>query len=231
VRDYALKPLVRWTLGKVIPEGVDCLLQSIKKWRLFYGEQFDYCVCFNHTKPRVPDYVDCTDQRNYKNSLPLPPRGPAWKLYPPRLRESAHEIIIDNDLVLDKPHPLINDFLSGGLPLLTEGFEKSYGSFDKDIPDHIVVNTGIIGLPPNYDFRYQLLKAIDLQQLVAWETHFCEQGAVASVLTPCLIIPKSDISIGVSTGEYESGKYGNHFVGLNYGDTKWWYSYLSQPLL
>ena len=214
------KPLVRWTIGPCLPEGTHCLQLSIKLWKSHYGDTCDYVVCANGFNPDVE--IPVVRAENYRDTLPLLPQGPAWKLYPPRMRMNSHEIIIDNDLLLFEPHPMIEEFLNSNRTLTTEIYRRDYGSFDHLVPSDKLINSGIIGLPPGFDFEEKLRCVIRKVNLQEWQTHFCEQGAVAAVLENPLIISNQDILIGINPEAFRIDSYGVHFVGMNRGYSDWW---------
>ena len=77
-----------------------------------------------------------------------------WKLYPARIRKECHEIIIDNDILIYKLPKKIINFLNSNHIILTESHKRSYSGVLKNIiPYEFNINSGIIGLPPNYDFE------------------------------------------------------------------------------
>lgn len=230
-----MSPLVRWTIGRCHDEGADALWVSITQWHRHFGDHCRYCVCYNaDDPPQVPGYCQLVDQRMYSSALPLAPWGPAWKLYPPRLDLSAAEIMIDNDLVLYNPPVILERWMANpSFCLATEAYRRCYGQFDALVQDDISLNSGMIGLPPCFDFGERLLKSIELSGATTWATHFCEQGCVAHVLTGQMLrlIPLSDLPVGVPQEDFRYGSHGIHFVGLNSGFCGWWRHYLCVKLI
>jgi hypothetical protein len=217
-----MKPLVRWTVGEVSKEGLDCLGVSIRCWKRLFP-QFDTVICYNGIDPdRLTRFgVELLDQSLHVTSHPVSPRGPAWILYPPRLRPDSHEIFIDNDLVVYNSLPQINDFLCGSHRLFTQAYGRNYGVYESEVPQGVYINSGLFGLPPGFVFRGEEKE---------WETHYCEQGYVASQWQRGdVIIPMKDITVAhwEHRHKYLRGAYGTHFIGLNWGHSKQWLAYRS----
>jgi hypothetical protein len=227
-----MKPLVRWVIGgNYSKAGERCLRLSIKQWKKLYGDSFDYVVCYNGRKPKVNIETVCQDP----NALPFEPSGPAWKLYPPRLRRSSHEIIIDNDIIFHKRLPQIDQFLSySNFFLATQGVgvrSHEYGSFSgfanlQDAPGKRHINSGFIGLPPGFRYKDKIMEVFKKYSFDGWGGHFDEQGLVASIVTEnnYILIPLEDVSVSIH--ELHIGRCGIHFCGLNSGPTKAWKQYL-----
>ena len=179
-----MKPIIRWTIGPVSEDGFKCLNFSVFQFRKLYKDYFRYVICHNGLsdgqKKLLPD-VELVDQSMFISSLPVFPCGPAWKLYPPRLSIESHEIIIDNDVVIYKKPEAIAEFLKEkDMFVVTEAFKRSYsGIYQKDIPENFNINSGLVCLPPNFDYRKELLK----NEFKKWENHFDEQTLVAKVLS------------------------------------------------
>jgi hypothetical protein len=228
------RPLVRWTFGEGSEEGKQSLWNSMMCWHRHYGETCDYVLFFNgQTLPEVPNWVRCYEQSEFASSLPLAPTGPAWKLYPPRFSLGTHELILDNDVVLQTIPPLIDSWLGQERLLCSEAYKRNYGQFDGYIPSQVMINTGVLGLPPKFDFRGELLRIIQQAGVTLWETHFCEQGCVSSVFCKYnfLQLTLNDISVGIPENPFDPGLHGIHFVGLNAGWSTWWRQYLCGKML
>ena len=218
---------MRWTIGQTTPEAIHSLQLSIKLWRKIYGQTFDMVICYNKDKPSVDE--DLLDQNKFINSLPVPPLTTAWKLYPPRIDIDSHEIFIDNDVIVHSPLSVINPFLlSSDLFFITEAWERSYGYNDHIVPSGFIVNSGLFGIPPGFNFHTNLCLNIK-----PWASHFDEQGLVASVLCNCntTIIPLSDIRVCMPEASFGPTKCGLHFVGLNNGHNEHWHQFLLANLM
>jgi len=152
------KPVVRWTFGPCQSKlALYCLQKSVFCFQKIYGDSFDYFI-FNNSQHTVQiENVQTIQQKIYSHSLNFPRLGPAWKLFPPRWRYDSHEIFIDNDLILYKAHPVIDEFLAANdMIFCTEGLERRFGIFDPWIAEGIKLNTGLFGLPPCFDLKRQV---------------------------------------------------------------------------
>lgn len=219
-----MKPLVRWVIGDVSVEGFDCLRHSISCWRKIYGTTFDLMVCHNNCRWNINSLnVPTLDQT--KISGTGKPCSTAWKLYPARLRLDAHEIILDNDLVIFGSIEQLDDYLnSQDMFIVSHAVHRRYGRFDSLVKSDMKINTGFIGYPPGFDLSKHIPNIDD------WE-HFDEQGLIGSILSnkTVSIIPLDEIS--VCYNRYSLGRSGVHFVGLNGGSSRFWNQYLYGKLL
>ncbi len=221
------KPLIRWTIGKTSDSGLHCLNTSVKYMKQLYDKNFRYVVCYNNLsnnqKKSLPN-IEQIDQEKHVDALPCKPLGPAWKLYPPRLEFDNHEIIIDNDVVIYNKLPQLERFLQRkDLLVITEAIKRSYsGVLQQSIPNDFNINSGLLCLPPNFDFKQKILDA-----LLGWNDHFSEQTLVGYIMCqqPSVeIIPLSDVF--VCYNEYKRGSCGIHFVGLNSNIDVYWKKYI-----
>jgi len=224
------KTIVRWTVGDVSEQGFACLRLSVNKIIEMYGhDEFRYFVCHNGiSKKRLNSLpkVNLVDQEKFADSLPIPPSGVSWKLYPPRLDMEAREVFIDNDLVL---YAKINfERISLGC-FISEAMYRLYGSFNPRINSPINMNSGFFGVPPGFDFHSELSGTI-IKFGIDWQScYFEEQGAVAYVLhkNPHWIVRMNEITVFNPDQEPDPerlklAKYGAHFTGLNSGRCAHW---------
>jgi hypothetical protein len=229
------KPVVRWVIGPCHKSGFDVLNLSITKFIRLYKDRFKYVICHNQISSDkltlLPLHLvdEVFDQRLYSKSLNIPPpdnefSGSAWKLYPPRLYQNCHELLIDNDLVIYRKVPEIEDFLnSKDLCIITEAFRRNYqGKFENFVKLNFKVNSGFVGLPPNFNYALkiqEILKASNYDHLLKWETHFEEQSIVASILQKeqTKIIPLTTIQVNGPESGNKIGLCGTHFTGTNKG--------------
>lgn len=193
-----VKPLFRWTIGKVNKCGLDILVESVRRMRVLYD--FEYVICHNNLSPRdLSTLEQCkvrlVDQNQYLDSVKYPPDGkcPAcWKLFPPRLAIDRHELFMDNDIVLFKQVPEINEFLSRkNVALVYQGKFGLHGSYR--LPQWVSVNSGIFGLPPSFDFSQEINNKIK-----PWADRFDDQGLVGSILTSLcqyVVVPQCRVPI------------------------------------
>lgn len=212
------KPLIRWTIGPCSDNGFYCLSQSIRNIKRIYGKYFKYAIFYNNLNknqikllPKV-DYI--LNQNKYANFNGW---QPAWKLYPARINNDSHEIILDNDVIIYDEPPLFKLFLKEKKTILiTEAFKRSYnGILEKLIPLGFNVNSGVICLPPNFDFEFKIKETIKSFNL-KFENHFDEQTLISYIFSKeenLKIINIKDIS--VHTENCPKGKFGIHFVGIN----------------
>ena len=211
-----MKPLVRWTVGGTNNKlAFDCLRKSINNFVRLYGKKFDYVICYNNCKKaNLPQNIELFDQSLYSNSLPYPPIGNSWKLYPPRLRVQSHEIFIDNDVIIYNPIEQLDDFLRRQDTFVaSEALKKNDNIYMNMLAAEApAINTGFLGLPPHFDFGSEIQKKI----ISPWSHIFDEQGLTNLILTENL---KASIisldQIWVASSEYRVGTCGTHFVGLN----------------
>lgn len=223
-----MKTLIRWTTCESTKEGRRCLHTAVRSMKKLISDA-DYVICHNNIPPHLRTTlpkIPLLSQDTCVNALPEPPKGPAWKLYPPRLRLNSHEIMLDNDLIIYKMPPLFNEFLeSSNLIVVTEAYRRSYsGPLERLIPSGFNINSGVLCLPPGFDFKSRLEKEINTYGL-EWNDHFDEQTLVAYVLSQhknVKIIPQSEIA--VSAHYLNFGTHGCHFVGLNSTNLSYWRS-------
>jgi hypothetical protein len=211
-----VKPLVRWTIGPVSNEGFHCLHLSIQSFLSCYD--VEPVICHNQLTPLQREqihswgYHTCDQQSRISSSV-IAPMGVAWKLYPPRLDPSRHELFIDNDLIITKPIEEITKFFSADTPLVMEGDNRLYGQYDKFIPPNFIINSGLFGLPPHFDFQLNKSWEINCPERplsLTWD----EQGFVAAILCehkPLLI--SNETITNCETTLIKSD--GMHFVGVN----------------
>jgi hypothetical protein len=235
-----MKPLARWTIGPCRPEGFDILKWAIYNFKNLYP-QFDCIICHNQlTKEQLAKVknigVELCDQEKYLNSNLYPPKdgyNVHWKLYPPRLRTESHELIMDNDIIFWKHINEIDSFLSNSIPLISQALRRSYGRYNHMVPRPLCINSGIIGLPPDFDFKEDINELLNRKG--GWLgrnkdfVNFDEQGIVAVVLSKNehYIIPTTTVSCLPAKGDLAAVLRnpmlcGIHFIGMNYLDHQWW---------
>jgi hypothetical protein len=230
-----LKPLVRWTAGAIRGEGVAALWESVRKFTRFYGDRFDYVICHNNLNPEAHAAVHALGLPTHPQDghcLPFRAEGVAWKLYPPRLRPDAHEILIDSDLVVTHPLPDIEWFLrEDDLCVVTEGLFRSYGTYAHMVPEDKKINTGLVGWPPGFDLEAAVRQHMASNPNGRWADKFDEQGMLAAIITNRhhQVIPMSRVGV-CHDGSLPAATHGYHFVELNSGRTEAWYKYRSRSL-
>ena len=234
------KPVLRWSVGETTKEGLKCLRMSVKSAIAIYRDRFDYHICHNGIGKARLEYlerfpVQFVQQEKHSSELLIKPRkgNPCWKLYPPRLARDTHEIFIDNDLILYKPLPMIDEFLGkSDMFFISEAIRRSYGSFDRLVKHCYNLNTGLMGLPPGYDFGQEINRSIKERRL-AWSNHLEEQGLVSHLLCKknLGVVTLSQVYVCHEELPYNKGTHGIHFVGLNRGFKKYWKRYINSEVI
>lgn len=182
------KPLFRWTVGPCTQQGLDILAESVVRTPKALGvDKWDWVICYNditpeslkflegvvagkpiHLMPQVWAHVpindNCQSPRRMDGTFEFDGRrtgGSLWKVCPARMRMETHEIIMDNDVVLLKKFPQIDEFLaSRTMALVLEEPIRFYGRYDclfpKDDPN---LNSGFMGMPPGFDFGAKIYES------------------------------------------------------------------------
>jgi len=215
-----MKPIARWTIGNTSAAGYECLQLSIKSFLKFYDAEVVICHnCPENNLPTMPFRL--IDQQIISEKSKIKPTGVSWKLYPPRIDINRHEIVIDNDIIFMDQIPEIDAFLKNDCTLLLEGDSRTYGRFERYVPEGYQINSGIFGMPPRFDLH----KYVDFYCRSDWEINafgqhkesktFDEQGLVALALLnyhKYAIIPST--SVTNCERELVMAK-AMHFIGLN----------------
>lgn len=222
-----MKPLVRWTMGPACPEGYRLLLESIFRFKKIYD--FDMVVCYNNQEPNYLDFikslgVDVVDQSTFPQKFEV--KDAFWKLVPFRLRPEGYEIFIDNDLVIWDRIPEIDQFVNSKATLIYQGMWGKHGVYK--LPVEFNVNSGIFGVPPNFDLEKHVLDCwkspfIENEEGDQEFDRFSEQGLVGTALLKndsYIVIPQCRIPILETYFSYDLHKKnlnacGFHFVGSN----------------
>jgi hypothetical protein len=222
-----MKPLIRWTMGPACPEGYRLLLESIFRFKKIYD--FDMVVCYNNQESNCLDFikslgVDVLDQSTLPQKFEV--KDAFWKLVPFRLRPEGHEIFIDNDLVIWDKIPEVDQFLDSKATLIYQGMWGKHGVYN--LPVEFNVNSGIFGVPPNFDLEKHILDSwknpyVELEDKTIEFDRFSEQGLVGTALLKndsYIVIPQCRIPILETYFSYELHRKnlnakGFHFVGSN----------------
>lgn len=219
-----MNPIARWTIGPSTPAGYECLRLSIESFLKFYDAEVVICHnCSPETISNicVDNKIRLIDQQEVAKISKIPPMGVAWKLYPPRIDRSRHEICIDNDIVFREPVPEIDHFLNNDCTLMLEDHSRTYGRFERYVPSGFEINSGIYGMCPDFD----LYKYVNFYCQRDWEINalgeyeqsktFDEQGLIAlSMLDYPRHIIISNTTITNCERELKISN-GMHFIGLN----------------
>jgi hypothetical protein len=216
--------LLRWTIGPVSERGLTMLSISIRSFRRLYGDTFDLCIQHNGLdnaqllkvkRNNVPLF-----KQFHSQDVEYAPEGCKWKLYPPRMRQDSHEIVMDNDLIIHKRLPQIDAFLAAdNTCIITEAIKRCYGRYDPLIPEGICYNVGLYGMPPGYDLSRHVRDVQKGEAPRRWQTYFDDQGLVTACFQrhsgPVTVIPRSMVSISLHEEVMPEGTHGVHFVGGN----------------
>lgn len=206
-----MKPIVRWTIGdKCSPLGFTILREAIINFTKIYKNNFDYYVQYNFNsldntykeeklKDTVKDLgvnlkkqswfespinINKPDNKIFSSVDNLKDSGSIWKICPPRLNLNVHEIVMDNDLVIYKKIPEIDQFLSRNDRILVlEDPIKYYGIyFGQNNDNNKVLNSGLFGLYPGYKFGENLKYFWEQNGSFPKLSYSDEQGFICGVL-------------------------------------------------
>ena len=222
-----MRPLWRWTICDVAKLGWEIFIESVRHAPKVYPE-FDFVICYNNL---MEDRLASLQ----KYSIPLLAQDEsmsvvphyevkvckdfAWKIIPPRLRIEAHELWVDNDLVIRDRIPAIDDWLAINTGIISKGFSSCYGRFADKIDPDVDCCAGFFGLPPHFDFGAWIIEACKGEPLV----EFDEQGLVVytvSKLPDFIVVPYFNLRMwGHWQSEFNSSfPEGIHFCGANRTD-------------
>jgi len=232
-----MKPLMRWSIGPVRPEGFAVLRSSVKSARKLFPE-FDFAICYNQiTDAQIEQLkrleVTLVNGNLHTGDFIFPPKlgyNVYWKLYPPRLRIAAPEIFLDNDLIFTKRPQEIDLFLAGNSTLLYQGLNADlHGCFTAAIPEGMRINSGLFGMPAGFDLKQRAADIAQEYKITSWNGGFDEQGLVAATLLRhprYYIVPLTVIPIIEPTWSIEKFTTplccGYHFVKVNYQKHETW---------
>lgn len=234
----SFKPLARWTIGPVSNCGMEILRESVKVFEKIYPE-FDLVVCYNNINleviPSFNSTVKIHKQKNGEidysltafNDPLLDVQGPlrksgmagsGWKLCPPRLRLEAHELWLDNDIVIRERLPEIDEWLKTDGGIISEGLHRLFGIYQNFVPKNLKICAGFFGLPPHFDFHCKILEYCKLLNGKPLG-HYDEQGLVSAIVTNLsefIVVPQKNLMILEDCNKLPTEiPLGIHFVGAN----------------
>lgn len=219
-----MKPLARWTIGPASDRGYDILALAVKSFRRIYGETFDLIITHNNVNQAQMARLRKLDVPLFKQfhcqEMEYEPQSCKWKLYPPRLRPERHELVMDNDLILHRRLPALDEFLGREDQwIITEAYERCFGQYDRFIPEGLKCNVGFYGMPPGYDFAADIRRVQAEDNPRGWQTHFDDQGLITAcfVRHNMVVVPRTEISVSLHEKLMPEGTHGVHFVGSNGG--------------
>jgi hypothetical protein len=233
---------LRWTMGDVSARGFEALRLSIwGAWRAF-GPDAAYVVCVNtiaceeaHARTgAVPDAIIWREAgeppaflRDHLEAGMAD--GVAWKFAPLRCFPDRWELSLDNDCILWAMPTAIRRWLAAGggdRCVLEEDVKRCLGQFE-DLCGPEAFNTGIRGLPPDFDLATVLQMVLD-RRPVLLRSELDEQGLQAAALSlrnPPLLVSVDEVTICSPFWPHRPhlGTHGAHFVGLNARELPWHY--------
>jgi hypothetical protein len=224
---------IRWTIGDVKPRGFAALRASLHgAWRVF-GSDARYRVYVNtiavddaRTRTgEVPAAIEwCeasrTPPRSLTDSLDSGmAEGVAWKFLPLRAFPDAHELALDNDVVLWRMPRAVRDWLDGRSDfVLAEDVHACFGRF-APLCGERPLNSGIRGMPPWFSLDTALARVLATHPGTL-RTELDEQGLqcaalLASGTTAVVDLDEVTICSPFPPHRQHLGTAGAHFVGLN----------------
>jgi len=210
--------------------GEEVLRQAVRRFRVLYPE-FDYIICYNNLRDGqlrklrrlgIDLYLQHSSELNYPLTPVTEPDGwkgakAGWglKLCPPRLRLEAHELWVDNDLIIRKRLPSIDAWLQREHAfLIAKGHRRMYGDFDNEVPERPICSAGLFGLPPRFNFQAEIVrrcrKKLDGKPL----GYYDEQGLVASIVMNNEYVMAKEVQI-VKGVPRKPLPLALHFIGTN----------------
>jgi len=232
-----MRPLARWTIGPVSKSGMDVLRESVFRFEEVYPE-FETIVCYNNIDEvkigscKAGLYKQSTNEVDYPLTSfddplldveePLRRAGMAgsgWKLSPPRLRLEAHELWMDNDIVISSRLPEIDDWLNqSDAGIISEGRHRIFGVYEDLVPSHLRICAGFFGVPPNFDLHQSVVDLCNLRLKGKSLGHYDEQGLVAAIVTNMdnfIVVSQEHLTIVEDREHLPDEFMGIHFVGVN----------------
>jgi hypothetical protein len=202
-------------------------------WRLF-GNQTDYVVCVNtiaadearrRLGPAIPDlYVVQVRASDFPSWLRGRidrghAQGAAWRLAPVRVAPACNELALDNDVILWRIPPAIEEWLAVGEGCVSaEGTHAAFGKFASSCGPE-PRDAGIRGLPPGFAYDAALRRLLD-EHPGSVETGADEQGiqvAALQRLDGAHIVSAREVSVSSLDAPFPLvlGTHGVHLAGLN----------------
>lgn len=224
--------ILRWTVGDVSEVGFSILEESIRLAKKNLAHlNLDMVVCSNSDFVRVQKICSRNNIHFYESSwddFPLPkesvpslieddvcgrpPRGRQgsfWKLCPPRLNLNSHELVCDNDLLIQNSTEEMELFFLGDKTLLCEDEIYSLGKYTKFVGKPY--NSGLYGLPPGFNFKDALLDSWNNTGSMSPLLSRDEQGLISTTLIGCksgfLTVPSGKICMAFDEGSPTGAEY------------------------
>ena len=152
-----------------------------------------------------------------------------WKYAPGRLAPERYEIVMDNDLVLWKVPPTLEEAIGRNmLVALTDGVGQFYGEFSREagqLQATLRLNAGLLGMPPGFEVNLRELDASNLTDFFHSEQGFSAVTYLRYTGNKCLI-PLSEVpqlnATEMRAEELVADHCGGHFCGCSYGHFDFW---------
>ena len=206
------KPLFRFTVGSCLQQGLDILAESVKRTTTALGiDNWDWLICYNglsqdqigFIKKSIGNLPVALFEQHWStcpvdDEAQSPKRadgslewngnycgGTMWKVCPARMRMESHEIVMDNDIVILKKFPEIDQFLADSQrALILEEPIRFYGRYDALFgAGGPYLNSGFMGFPPGYDFASAIRRTWEANGKLTKITQADEQGLLTYTLS------------------------------------------------
>lgn len=146
--------------------------------------------------------------------------GTLWKICPARLDINRHEIVMDNDIVMFRNLPAIDEFLDcDHKTLVLEEPIRFYGRYDHLMGSKDRLNSGLMGFPPGYNFGACLLDNWEQFGRLKYLSQADEQGLLMYTLNqqPNTRVTKFDVRelLAKDSPDLTGQEFGIHFVQAN----------------
>ena len=210
-----MRPLIRWTMGNAIHQGLLALRESVISAIDCLGkDNFRWLICSNATESHCVRFIEeiaaihgIEIRLSKRSEFPLDSvmvpsgrtreaSGSFWKICPPRLAMDTHEIILDNDVIVRKRFSEIDEFLASDKTLVLEEDTSYHGRYFFLFNPDEKFNSGILGYPPGYDMQQEICKYWrELGAFKVLNGGGDEQGLVTYTILqhPHIVIPKEKI--------------------------------------
>jgi SAM-dependent methyltransferase len=206
------RPLIRWVKGDGLDD--DVTRSAIAQATRLFGGDVDYCLQVNGLDmARARRVVELAvqpvhiwrqspeDNRPLSTALdlagcPVERFGYWWKWFPPRVRPHAPEWILDGDQVLVRRPPWFRAWAAGadGVRVSQEepDFSYSYGQYVRAVDRDRKLYSGLVSLPPDFDFFSAMLAVLTSQPLIPphdGRFDMSEQGCFAAAFANVHVEP------------------------------------------
>jgi hypothetical protein len=207
------RPLIRWVKGDGLDDEVT--RSAIAQATRLFGDAVDYCLAVNNIDmARARRVVEWATQPVHiwcqapEDNVPLtealdlagcPPErfGYWWKWFPPRIRPRAPEWVLDGDETIVSKPPWFEAWAAGYDDVRVSQDDASvpariYGQYAKRVTSHYHLYSGLLSLPPDFDFFEPMLALLVAEPLAPphdgrWNQS--EQGCFAAAFNRVDVTP------------------------------------------